>query len=367
MRISIDLGGGQADRARGRARARRGPCRSAPRRAAACCGGSAFGARLRHAAQDGVDAQQQLARLEGLRQVVVGAGLQPADAVVGVAAGGQQQDRRRHASRAGRGQREAVLAGHHHVEHDQVELEPFEQPAGVGGVAGGGDQEAVAGEELLQQRPDPRVVVDDEHVAPAARVMAGRVSSQPSTRSRSSGSIIARAPCGSRAPPRARRWRRRRASAGAAPPTAPAPAPGRRSVRCRLRWRRSATPTRLSTRPSSTSWRSTRLRLCLVTPRMSSSSFTVRPGRRLMKWIARWCARPYRRCVEDAVGIGGEAAIGEEHQLDALAQLVVGQEQQLLAARRDWSRSRPGPSVRPAAFVAVTVYVRHVDIPSLKC
>ena len=111
--------------------------------------------------------------------------------------------------------REAVLAGHHHVEDDEVELEPLEQPAGVGGVAGGGHHEAAAGEELLQQRPEPRVVVDDEDVG-LRRVGHGRpLSSQPTTRSRRSGSIICsstlRKPCTASGPAteKAARIRRR--------------------------------------------------------------------------------------------------------------------------------------------------------------
>src|SRR3546814_9211898 len=70
---------------------------------------------------NGVDAQHQLARLEGLGQVVVGAGLEAGDAVLGLAHGGQQQDR--HGAFPAQGFRElqAGLAGHHDVEHQQVE------------------------------------------------------------------------------------------------------------------------------------------------------------------------------------------------------------------------------------------------------
>ncbi len=53
-------------------------------------------------AQDGLDAQQQLLRLEGLGQIVVGAELEALDAVVGQAAGGEDQHRRA-ARRAGAG------------------------------------------------------------------------------------------------------------------------------------------------------------------------------------------------------------------------------------------------------------------------
>jgi hypothetical protein len=46
------------------------------------------------AAQDGVDAQHQFARLERLGHIVVGAARQSLDPVLGIAPRGQQQDRR---------------------------------------------------------------------------------------------------------------------------------------------------------------------------------------------------------------------------------------------------------------------------------
>jgi len=76
------------------------------------------------APQDGADARQQLARLEGLGQVVVGADLQADHAVHGITLGGQHQHRD---LRRGAGQRadaaadfEAVDVGQHQVEDHQV-------------------------------------------------------------------------------------------------------------------------------------------------------------------------------------------------------------------------------------------------------
>ena len=42
---------------------------------------------------------------------------------------------------------------------------------------------------------------------------------------------------------------------------------------------------------------------------------------------------PVIHILENQVGIGGEGAIGEEHRLDPAAQLVIGQKQQILAAK----------------------------------
>ena len=107
--------------------------------------------RLRAAApQDVVDPQDQFARIERLRQIVVGAGLQPGDAAVRLRQRRQHQDRHLLFGAQRLGQLDAVLARHHHVEHQQVEVEAFQLAARLGGVAGDRDAEAVLGEILLQ-------------------------------------------------------------------------------------------------------------------------------------------------------------------------------------------------------------------------
>jgi hypothetical protein len=74
-------------------------------------------------AQDGVDPQQQLLRLERLDQIVVGPGLQPSirfgvsPLAVSSRIGVCIRLRRSRVS-------DAILARHHHVQHDQVELQP---------------------------------------------------------------------------------------------------------------------------------------------------------------------------------------------------------------------------------------------------
>ncbi|MPL88445.1 hypothetical protein SDC9_34468 [bioreactor metagenome] len=118
-----------------------------------------------HATQDRVDPQQQLLWLERLRQIVVGAGLEPLDPFACLAAGGEQQDRCRHPARAQiAGQAQPVLARHHHVEHDHVELEPGQQAPRMRRIARRSDKKAVADQELLQKAADPFVIVDDQQV-----------------------------------------------------------------------------------------------------------------------------------------------------------------------------------------------------------
>jgi hypothetical protein len=74
------------------------------------------------AAQHGVDAGQQLARVEGLGQVVVGAHFQADDAVHVLDLGGQHDDGRAVAGGAqAAADGQAVLAGQHQVQHDQVD------------------------------------------------------------------------------------------------------------------------------------------------------------------------------------------------------------------------------------------------------
>ena len=96
-------------------RARR--CRSPAGRTAACpCVSSALGA-----AQDRPQPRQQLARLERLGQIVVGAEFEPDDAVHGVAARGQHQDRRRRPRADAAADLEPVHVGQHQVEDDGIE------------------------------------------------------------------------------------------------------------------------------------------------------------------------------------------------------------------------------------------------------
>ena len=116
------------------------------------------------APQHVLDAQQELAHLERLGEIVVDALLQAGDAVLGLAHGGQHEDRHVVGAAQLAGEVEAGLARHHDVEHDQVEVERGQALAGLGGVPGGGDAKAVARQERLQEFAQARVVVDDQDV-----------------------------------------------------------------------------------------------------------------------------------------------------------------------------------------------------------
>ena len=71
--------------------------------------------------EEGIDAGQQLARVERLRQVIVGAGVQALDPVFQLALGGQHQDRRRAALGPDlAGEVVTVELRHHDVQDQQV-------------------------------------------------------------------------------------------------------------------------------------------------------------------------------------------------------------------------------------------------------
>ena len=87
----------------------------------------------RDAPEQGAQAEQQDAGFEGLAEIVVGAGFEAFDLVLGGAAGGEQEDGDVGMGGAERsGQSEAVLAGHADVEHDAVGLDGAEMGASVG-------------------------------------------------------------------------------------------------------------------------------------------------------------------------------------------------------------------------------------------
>jgi len=118
--------------------------------------------------QDRADAREQLARHEGLGQVVVGAHLEADDAVHVLAARGQHQDGGVGVCAAGRAQvaaqAEAVLARHHHVEHDEVDLVALERELHFAAVCSGGAAQALLLEIVGEQAADLAIVVDDQDV-----------------------------------------------------------------------------------------------------------------------------------------------------------------------------------------------------------
>src|SRR5258708_18922233 len=127
--------------------------------------GAAHRSRIR-AAQDGAQARHQLARRAGLRHIVVGAELEPDDAVDVVAARGEHDYR--HAARlADLAQRlDAVDLRHHHVEHhDLVAAGKRELCSGLA-VVHGGDAEALTLEIFGQHARELHVVVRQEDLHP---------------------------------------------------------------------------------------------------------------------------------------------------------------------------------------------------------
>src|SRR5262245_45161220 len=127
------------------------------------------------ALQDIADAQDELARLERLDEVIIGAVLEAVDPILGLSHRRQQQDRHAHprilAQRAG--QREAALARHHDIEHNEIEGKARELGARLGRVRGAGHAEAAVREVAAQQLAQPQIVIDNEEVGLALGHRAG--------------------------------------------------------------------------------------------------------------------------------------------------------------------------------------------------
>jgi hypothetical protein len=127
-------------------------------------------------AERGADAGDELRHLEGLGDVVVGAGLEPDDDVDRVGPGGEHHDRHRRGGADRPAHLEPVEAGQHHVEHDRVR--PLGAEAGEALVAGRGGEhlEAGGGEAAGRELTDRRVVLDEQD----AGVHAVSISAVPS-------------------------------------------------------------------------------------------------------------------------------------------------------------------------------------------
>ena len=116
------------------------------------------------APQNALDAREQLARIERLGQIVVGAHFQADDAIGFLAARGEHDDRNLRAGAHVAAQREPVVARQHHVEHDDVRPRRFERRPHALAVGDRGDAVAVLLQVIAQQAADFEVVVDDQHV-----------------------------------------------------------------------------------------------------------------------------------------------------------------------------------------------------------
>jgi hypothetical protein len=114
-------------------------------------------------AQHGVDARDQFARVERLGQVVVGAHLEPDDAIDILALCGEHDDRHRLAHPAqATAHRQSVLAGQHEVEHEEVRRIALQLLVDLRRIRQRGDLEALLAEITREQVAQAHVVVDDE-------------------------------------------------------------------------------------------------------------------------------------------------------------------------------------------------------------
>ena len=131
-----------------------------PRRRGA--GGLGLGVAGARPAQHRLDARHQLARAERLGQVVVGADREADDLVDLLGAGGQHQDVGVRELADPPADLQAVDAGQHQVEDDQVRARVAGQREGGRAVAGRQDVVAVAFEVALDELDQVLLVVDDE-------------------------------------------------------------------------------------------------------------------------------------------------------------------------------------------------------------
>ena len=116
------------------------------------------------AAQHRLDAGQKLARVEGLAEIIVGAELQTDDSVGLLGHGGEKDDGNFGRVAQMAAERQAVLARHHDVEHDEIEGAAVEQPAQRLGAFGNGDAIALPGEIFPHQVAYVAVIVDDRNM-----------------------------------------------------------------------------------------------------------------------------------------------------------------------------------------------------------
>ena len=122
------------------------------------------------AAHHGLDAGQQLARVEGLGQVVVGAHLQAHDAVHGVSARGEHQDGDGLALRAqAAADGQAILARHHHVEHQHVKALALQQHIDRARTIDRAHAVALVAQVALQQRTQVGFVIGDQDLGQGFR------------------------------------------------------------------------------------------------------------------------------------------------------------------------------------------------------
>ena len=115
-------------------------------------------------AEHGADTGEELARIERLHHVVVRADLEADDPVGFFGERGQQDHRDVGRLAQPAAERQAVLAGHHDVEDDEVDGARLHRPAELLPAIGLADAHAVLGEIAGERIADVGRIVDDENV-----------------------------------------------------------------------------------------------------------------------------------------------------------------------------------------------------------
>ena len=114
--------------------------------------------------QHRTDTRDELSEAERLGHVIIGAGLETTDLVDLLIACGEHDDGRSDAARAHvAADVEAVLAGQHHVEHDQLGRRPKNRCDAGRPVGGEFDLEAFEQQLVVQREADARFVRDHQN------------------------------------------------------------------------------------------------------------------------------------------------------------------------------------------------------------
>ena len=127
--------------------------------------GGGLGRRCAQAPQHGPDAGQQLAQIDRLGDVVVGADLQPDHAIDHLARGGQHHDADLGVGAQEARQRQPVLARHVDVQQHQIGRLLGEDPAHRSTILGRAHAEAGMAQIVHQHASDLGLVVDDDDMA----------------------------------------------------------------------------------------------------------------------------------------------------------------------------------------------------------
>ena len=110
------------------------------------------------------DAQRELARLERLAEVIVGAAFKPGNAAFCFAACGQHQNRHARGGAQRTRKFQSGLARHHDVEDEKIEPQAGELGARLRGGRRGRDSIALPQQKARQQIADAAIIIDDQQM-----------------------------------------------------------------------------------------------------------------------------------------------------------------------------------------------------------